>query len=407
MHADPSNLSRAEAAEFASVSASATRPAAYATTAAAGEIDALFLMNSLHVGGSERKVIRLANQLGERSMRIGIAWLNAPDTLASSMDAAVQRWPLNRKGKFSFAVVKRLVAIVKQHKPRVLFCVNMYPTLYARALQAALGSEAPRLVALINTTDFGPGERWRQRFYSYFLQGFDWLVYGCELQRQGWQSVSRRLGERSQVIYNGVDIAEFNAFDSRDELRTRAGFTPSSFVVGTVGRLVPAKNQRVLIDSVAALRHAGIDARLIVVGDGPLRSELETYATDQGLSSVVRFAGPVKDVRPLIATFDVFVLPSLYIETFSNAALEAMSMGTPVVLSRVGGAAEMIRDGEEGYLIDPQQLDERLPTVLQQIATDAARRRAMAARARERVERDFAFQGMVEQYASLIRRFAV
>jgi glycosyltransferase involved in cell wall biosynthesis len=330
--------------------------------------------------------------------------------LASMVEPSVPRWRLDRRGKFSLRSVRALIEIARQRRPRVIFCVNMYPTLYAVAMSAALGKAAPRVIGLINTTDFGPRDRWRQRFYSYFLQRLDWLVYGCELQRDAWGRVSSRLHQQAQVIYNGVDIGEFSPTslaEGRQALRQRLGYPPEAFVVGSVGRLVPAKNHRVLIDSISTLRERGIDARLLVAGDGPLREELERHAASKGVESVVRFTGSVADVRPMLAAFDVFVLPSLYIETFSNAALEAMAMQKPMILSRVGGAAEMINDGIEGFLIDPQDVSERLPTLLQQLATDPTLRLTMAARARQRVERDFSFHSMVEQYARLIQRAAV
>jgi glycosyltransferase involved in cell wall biosynthesis len=405
----PSNLQRERAAISPPSHALSARGEAKPLSAT-GSLDALFLMNSLNVGGSERKITRLANELTLRNLRVGIAALNGPDTLAPTLDPAVQLWRLQRRGKFSLRAMRSLIEIVKQRQPRVLFCVNMYPTLYAVAISIAMGQRAPRIIGLINTTDFGPQQRWRQRFYSRFLRRLDWLVYGCELQRDAWTSRSHRLGERAQIIYNGVDTQEFRSDalnEDRDTLRYRAGYSTNTFVVGSVGRLAAAKNQRILIDSVAQLRSEGIDARLIIAGDGPLRANLEQHAASRGLSTAVHFTGALQDVRPVIAMLDVFVLPSLFIETFSNAALEAMAMNTPVILSRVGGAAEMIQDGDEGFLVEPSELSERLPKLLQQLANDGARKNEMAVRARRRVERDFALHTMVEQYASLIRRFAV
>ena len=405
----PSNLQREGTATSPMIDA-VNGPAESKRLIAAGSLDALFLLNSLNVGGSERKVIRLANHLTLCNMRVGLASLNGPDTLAPMLDPTVQLWRLERRGKFSLRAVRALIEIVKQRRPRVLFCVNMYPTLYAVALSMIMGKRSPRIIGLINTTDFGPQQRWRQHFYSRFLRRLDWLVYGCELQRDAWSSRSRRLGERAQIIYNGVDTQEFRADalgEDRDTLRSRAGYSTNTFLVGSVGRLIPAKNQRILIDSIAQLRGRGIDARLIVAGDGPLRASLEQHAASRGVGDAVRFTGALQDVRPVMAMLDVFVLPSLFIETFSNAALEAMAMNTPVILSRVGGAAEMIQDGDEGFLVEPSELSERLPELLQQLADDAARKNEMAVRARRRVERDFALHTMVEQYASLIRRFAV
>jgi glycosyltransferase involved in cell wall biosynthesis len=160
----------------------------------------------------------------------------------------------------------------------------------------------------------------------------------------------------------------------------------------------------VLIDAVAQLRRRGIDAALVITGEGPLRAELESQANELGIAQFVRFTGNLADVRPVLAMLDVFVLPSLYIETFSNAALEALAMRTPVVLSRIAGAPEMIDDGVEGYLIEPQALASQLPQMLTTLASDPDLRERMAANARRRVECQFGLQEMVDRYASIVER---
>jgi glycosyltransferase involved in cell wall biosynthesis len=299
------------------------------------------------------------------------------------------------------------LAIIRAQRPRVLFCVNLYPALYGAVVAAAVGAGRPAIVALVNTTDFGPGERWRQPFYRQILKRFDWTVYGCEIQREQWIGRSDRSRTRTQVIYNGVDVAEFSV-DSlaaeRSALREHASYAGDPFIIGSVGHLNAAKNHRVLIDSIAQLRRDGIDARLIIVGEGPLRAALERQAADRGVLEVVTFTGAIQDVRRTLAILDVFVLPSLYVETFSNAALEAMAMNTPVILSRVGGAAEMIEDGKTGFLVDPHELHERLPKLLAQLARNPGTRRELGARARQHVERDFSLQNMVQRYEDLIQR---
>jgi glycosyltransferase involved in cell wall biosynthesis len=114
--------------------------------------------------------------------------------------------------------------------------------------------------------------------------------------------------------------------------------------------------------------------------------------------------GNVSDVRPVIAAMDVFVLPSLA-ETFSNAALEAMAMRVPVVLSKVGGATEMVRDGIDGYIVAPDRLTEELPQLLSRLAGDRTLRLSAGERARRRVEESFSFDAMVDNYEEFIRRF--
>ena len=91
----------------------------------------------------------------------------------------------------------------------------------------------------------------------------------------------------------------------------------------------------------------------------------------------MHFIGEIEDVRPVLAALDVFVLPSIAVESFSNAALEAMSMGRPVILSDIGGAREMIHDGVEGYVVSPTELAARLPALIAALYADRRKRQQM------------------------------
>ena len=184
--------------------------------------------------------------------------------------------------------------------------------------------------------------------------------------------------------------------------RTRLGIPTEAFVVGTVGRLEREKNQEVLLEATAELRRRSIDAHLLLVGEGRRRQVLERRAGELRLSHHVTFAGVHRDVRPLLSAMDTFVLPSTHVETFSNAALEAMAMCRPVVLSRVGGASEMIRDGIEGFTLEPAALSSGLPPLLQRLHDDSSLRQRLGMAARERVVRCFSSQSMVAGFASLI-----
>jgi len=403
-------------------------------------MDAIFVLNHLQMGGSEIKTVTLANALAGQGLNVGVACLNEPLDLAGRLLPEIQVWTLQRRGKFSGRALRQLRALVRERRPAALLAVNLYPALYVWAAVAG-ARRPPRTVGLVNTMAHDAPSGWRQGMYRQVLARLDWTAYGCELQRVGWSRGSRRMNERSGVIYNGVDLeawgwepggcrlaeqaSKFEAESGRtrgragermqEEMPATAmagamtprypgpgfGLPPGAFVVGTVGRLAPEKNQAALIDAAAVLDRTGREIHVLLVGEGACRAALEERARARGLRDRVHFTGALQDVGPALALMDVFVLPSR-LETFSNAALEAMAMRRPVILSRVGGAAEMLRDGIDGYLVDCGELDEALPRVLVRLHDEGALRLRMGEAARRRVEAAFSMERMVEDYRMLI-----
>ncbi len=363
-------------------------------------LDVLFVLNNLAVGGSERKTVRLANAFAARGMRVGVAYLNEPTTLLDDIAASVGTFFLARQGRYSLKANAALRRLIEEQRPRNVVSVNLYPALYV-VTATRWSRHRPRTIGLMNTTEMRRGARWKRGFYLRVLRYLDRTVYGCELQRDAWLSTRSSMRPRSSVIYNGVDLARFSVtgFEGATQRATH-GIGENAFVVGTVGRLVAEKNQLPLIDAVAALRTLGADAHLMLVGDGPMRETLVQRAEQLGMASAVTFTGALRDVRAALRAFDVFVLPSLS-ETFSNAALEAMAMQLPVILTRTGGAAEMIEHGREGYIVDVADLPRQLPELLNQLRLDDVLRTRMAAAASARVQQSFSWEGMVSAYQEI------
>lgn len=363
-------------------------------------LDALFVLNNLAVGGSETKVVRLANSLSARGMHIGIAYLNEPTTLLKDIQPQVGTHFLCRQGRFSLKANAALSRLIDEQRPRNVLSVNLYPSLYVLTATRWARHKA-RTIGLMNTTKMD-GARMKQAFYTRVLRHLDWTVYGCELQRDVWLTPDSSMRRKSSVIYNGVDISRFTP--SRvgvAEQRARYGIGENTFVIGCVGRLAREKNQLPLIDALAELRAASADVHLMLVGDGPMRGSLVSRAAERGVDNAVTFTGAMSDVRAALKLFDVFVLPSLS-ETFSNAALEAMAMQVPVILTRTGGAGEMIGEGREGYVLDVEELPRRLPGLLNQLRTDHVLRTRMAAAALGRAQQTFSWEGMLTAYQSLL-----
>jgi len=363
--------------------------------------DVLFVLSCLHIGGSERKIARMANRLKEDGMAVSLALLNGPYTLESTVRRDVPLHKLERRGKFSPRVVFRLRRMIQNERPSTVIAVNLYQALYV-ACATFLMPRRPRTVALVNTSSF-PGKGLIKRLYQLVLSRFDHTVHGSQTQRAFWRT-SARSDEKSSVIYNGVDSTSFEptvAFEAAKRLRVSLGVKPTSLLIGTVGRLAPEKNQEVLLETVQRLRVARVDAHLVIAGGGPLRERLLRRAAELGVADRVSLIGEVEDVRPVLGALDVFVLPSVAVESFSNAALEAMAMGRPVILSDIGGAREMIDDGIEGYVVSPTELGPRLPALIAALYAEPRKRQQMGQAARARVVSCFSVSAMAAAYRAL------
>ena len=364
--------------------------------------DVLFVLACLAVGGSERKITRMANRLKEDGMAVSLACLNGPYTLESGLRRDLPLHKLERRGKFSFSAAWKLRRIIRRERPATVAAVNLYAALYV-ACATFLMRSRPRIVALVNTSTLR-GKPMIKRLYQAVLARFDHTVHGSEVQRQFWLT-DERAARCSSVIYNGVDSVTYEptqVFEASKRLREKLGVKPAALLLGAVGRLAPEKNQEVLLTTLRRLRVARVDAHLVIAGGGPLRSALVRRAIELEIADRVHFLGEVDDVRPVLGAIDVFVLPSVAVESFSNAALEAMSMARPVILSDVGGAREMIDDGVEGYVVSPTELAARLPALIAALYAEPRKRLQMGQAARARAVSCFSVAAMSAAYCSLI-----
>lgn len=169
---------------------------------------------------------------------------------------------------------------------------------------------------------------------------------------------------RVRQIDNGVDVQRFHPPQDRAQARAAAGGSTGRPLVGLVGRLSAEKGVFHLLDAVARLPDA---FDVAIVGDGPLRGEIEARVESLGLRSRVHLLGNRRDVEPLYRGFDVFVLSSL-VEAFPMALLEAMASGCAVVATRVGEVPRMVSDGVTGVLVpaaDSGALSEALSGLIQ------------------------------------------
>ena len=198
--------------------------------------------------------------------------------------------------------------------------------------------------------------------------------------------IAKRAYPPVDTIHNGIEMTDLGASMSTSEIRHSLGVTPGNLVVGSVGRLVPVKGFGAFLKAGQLVRHELPNVTLLLIGDGPSRTDLMTTAERYGLGEHVIFTGHRSDVLQLISAMDVFVISSLH-EGIPTVLLEAMSVGVPVVSTAVGGMPEVI-DESSGFLVEPgnpQKLADAICRVLR--APDACR--AVVNHAHTKVQNDF------------------
>lgn len=217
------------------------------------------------------------------------------------------------------------------------------------------------------------------------------------LRDGGWVSPERLL-----TIANGVDTEEFRPAEDPGAERARLGLTRQHRLVGMVQRLSPEKDPANLLRAFVRVAGEAPEARLVVIGEGPLRVELETLAVDSGVRNRVHFLGERPDVAQLLPALDVFCLPSRT-EGISLSLLEAMACGLPVVATAVGGTPAVVAEGRSGFLVPPERPDELADSLLK-VLKDPAAARMMGDEGRRIACARYSLAASVERYAALYER---
>lgn len=204
--------------------------------------------------------------------------------------------------------------------------------------------------------------------------------------------------EKIRVIYNGIAAPEnLPTEEQRHASRASLKISDGDLLVVYAGRLSREKGVHVLIRSLDRLPKI---FRLVVVGDGPQRAELESLTRELGATDRVQFLGFLRDPDDIVGSADVAVVPSLWYEAFGRVVVEAMSLGIPVVASRIGGMAELFEDGVHGRYVAPENVEE-LAHAIGALCADRRMLRQCGANARELVLSRYSLTRVQIQYGEL------
>jgi len=363
----------------------------------------LFLLDNLGIGGSERKTIAAANILARRGHNIHLAFLKLSHNLQNTLEPSISALNLQRTGKLDFSAVCRLHEYLKSNRISAIWSVNLYPMIYA-FLATRRMTPPIRVIGSSNVSVFRNFyENAKMLIYAPIIRRVDVFVFGSERQMNDWRKRYFIGNSPKSVIHNGVDLSRFSPeqkLSRRRREREQLHISDDEIVIGKVAQFRIEKAHSDLLLACKTLIDDGKPIKLILVGDGPTLTEVRSLARNFGIEDSVIFTGLMEDVRSALCVMDIFILTSVAVETFSNAALEAMAMGLPVVLSNIGGAEEMVESDLNGYLYPPGDVA-ALSKCLNRISNkDVIERLGRASR--KIVEERFSADRMADRYEELI-----
>ena len=228
-----------------------------------------------------------------------------------------------------------------------------------------------------------------------------WIVV-CEAVRQDLLAGPLFKPEDIKTIHNGLEIEIYEPKDGRAE-RAEFGLAPDDFVIGSLGRLTPAKGHRYLFEAVAPLmKEPGSNLRVLLVGYGEEQPNLERQCEELGITRFVKFAGVRDDVPRMISMFDIGVLASIDCESSSFALKEMMAMGVPCVCTDFAGNAEIVEHEVSGLVVPPAS-SEGLHAAIERLWKSPELCERFEAAARERIKTGFSAEVCIDKTMEVYR----
>lgn len=362
----------------------------------------LNLISSSGLFGAERVALELAvtlrDSLGETPIMGVIKNNHSPHT---EVGEEAKRLGLETKvfdcgGQFDRKTISAIRQYIRENGIDLVHCHGYKSNFY--------GYFASRgLVPTVATNHNWLRSNWRLRLYcfidSHLIRHFDSVVgvsedISADMEAHGVPA------EKIIVIDNGVNMSRFKDKTKAASIRKELGIAKDTVIIGTAGSLKCVKGHTFLLQAaVKVLRSCNKEVKLLIVGDGELREELEAEARGLGIEDNVIFTGYRTDVEDVLRSLDLFVLPSLR-EGLPMVLLEAMASRKPVVASRVGAIPKVVEGTECGQLVEPGDAD-ALAATLTALIKNKKKMRLMGERGYEKVLEDYSSEKMARKYLAI------
>ncbi|MCL6473653.1 MAG: glycosyltransferase [Firmicutes bacterium] len=358
----------------------------------------IFVITGLAVGGAETQLVRVATRLKQRGWDVRVVTLMPPRAYADVLEqAGIPVTSLGIRDKRpALRPIWRLARIIRDWQPVIVHSHMVHANILTRFTRLLV----PVPVLVCSARSIREGGRLREWLYRLTDPLCDLTTHVCEAGAQRYIRERIVPPHKMRVVYNGVDVEQFRPDGQRREQMRRDSQMDNHFVWLAVGRLEAPKDYPTLIRAFARISDVREGTLLWIVGDGPLRRQVDALTRDMGLQLRVRFWGLRADVPNLMNAADAFVMSSSW-EGLPNVLLEAQACGLSAVVTGVGGNAEVVIHEKTGFIVPPQNPTALAEAMLRLMDMPGEVRQQMGMLARQRAEQLFSLESVVTQWENL------
>ena len=367
------------------------------------KITVMLAINKMIIGGAEQQFLEIVKGIDKKRFKIIVLTLFAGGELEAELKSIpdIEYVCLNRRSKYNISNIFTAYRLIRKYKVDIIQPF-LTPATFFTLIPAVFNRTPVKVV-----TERGSNRKSLPWGHSFYLRVEDFFTKYADVVIPNSESgkdflITRGIKpEHIKVIYNGTNLERLHPDpDKVAKVRKELGIGADESVVGISASLFPLKDHATFLRAAQKIAEVIPQTKFIILGDGPLLDNLQALAKELGISSKVLFTGNQTDVAPYLANMDISCLCSREPEGCSNAILEAMALGKPVVATAAGGNQELVEDGKTGLLVlieNPGQLARAILSLLQ----DPDLSQEMGKQAREIIKSRFSLEGMVREYEAL------
>ena len=370
----------------------------------------LFVIDNLQFGGGERVFAQIIKGLPPEKYEISLASCPGGQFHQAIENRQVQFFPTDFSKRLNFSLISSLSEIVKKNEIKIVHGQGARAEFYARLASRLAGkSKYISTVAMpVEGFDVNPLKKKIYSLFDRFSERFvDRFLVVSDVLRAKMIGEHGILAEKVVRIYNGIEVDHYlprGENGSRAKIRNEFNIDADALLIGSVGRLVWQKGFEHLIQAMPRVLNEFPQTKVLIVGEGPLRDDLEALAQKLNTEKHIIFANFRKDVKEILSAIDILILPSL-LEGFPMITLEGMAMKKPIIATAIDGIKEQIINGQSGVLIPPQDPKAMAEAIIR-LGKDEDFAQHLGLEARRAVEEQFTVEKMVAEtervYLSLL-----